>query len=83
MITRYSEAIIRADLEEKMVFVTGPRQIGKTTLAKQILPDAAGYLSWDIPDQRAMILRREIPAVDTVVLDDLLRTTSLTGRGHP
>jgi predicted AAA+ superfamily ATPase len=37
MITRYIEEEIRKDLEEKMVFLSGPRQVGKTTLAKSLL----------------------------------------------
>jgi len=37
MITRYIEEEIRKDLEEKMVFLSGPRQVGKTTLAKSFL----------------------------------------------
>ena len=70
MIRRYNEAVIAADLAEKMVFVTGPRQIGKTTLAKALVPEP-GYLSWDIPGQRELILRREIPATGTIVLDEI------------
>ncbi len=70
MLERYNESVIRSDLTEKMVFVTGPRQIGKTTLAKSLIPDP-GYLSWDIPEQRELILRREIPAVDAIVLDEI------------
>lgn len=31
---RYLESQLRKDLERKMVFVAGPRQVGKTTLAK-------------------------------------------------
>jgi len=37
MITRYIEEEIRKDLEEKMVFLSGPRQVRKTTLAKSLL----------------------------------------------
>ena len=70
MFRRYNEPIIQSDLAEKMVFVTGPRQIGKTTLAKAIVPEP-GYLSWDIPEQRELILRREIPAVDAIALDEI------------
>ena len=36
MIKRYLEKTISEDLKEKMVFITGPRQVGKTTLAKEI-----------------------------------------------
>ncbi len=35
-IKRYIEKPILTDLEKKMVFIGGPRQTGKTTLAKQL-----------------------------------------------
>lgn len=35
---RYLSSQIAKDLKQKMVFVGGPRQVGKTTLAKQFLP---------------------------------------------
>ena len=54
-----------------MVFVAGPRQVGKTTLAKQILPDQAGYLNWDVPEHRESILRRELPVAPVLVFDEL------------
>ena len=62
---------IRADLQRKMVFVSGPRQVGKTTLARQVLPDPAGYLSWDIPEHRDAILRGRLPAVKMLAFDEL------------
>ena len=44
-----------------MVFVAGPRQVGKTTLGLS-LPDARqGYMNWDVPKHREWILRRELP----------------------
>lgn len=33
---RYQKAAIIADLQKKMVLLAGPRQSGKTTLAKEI-----------------------------------------------
>jgi uncharacterized protein len=39
MVRRYNKPVIRSDLTEKMVYVTGPRQIGKTTLAKSLIPN--------------------------------------------
>ena len=71
MTERYLESSIREDLGTKMVFVTGPRQVGKTTIARRMLPDPAGYLSWDIPSHRETILRRELPAVGTIALDEV------------
>jgi predicted AAA+ superfamily ATPase len=39
--------------ERKMVFVAGPRQVGKTTFARALLrhPDA-DYFNWDIDSHR-------------------------------
>jgi predicted AAA+ superfamily ATPase len=34
---RYLTKNIREDLKEKMVFLGGPRQVGKTTLARDII----------------------------------------------
>ena len=38
---RYLEPHIRQDLAKKMVFIGGPRQVGKTTMAKNIAQDYA------------------------------------------
>jgi predicted AAA+ superfamily ATPase len=71
---RYLEPAIRADLRGKMVFLAGPRQVGKTTLARRIL-DAEGpgvYLSWDRRDDRGAIRAARWPAGPAlVVLDEL------------
>lgn len=34
---RYLYSFIAADVKKKMVFLGGPRQVGKTTLAKEML----------------------------------------------
>ncbi len=65
-----TESIIK-DLKKKMVFLAGPRQVGKTTLAKQLLPDARGYLNWDIPEHRRLILARSYPDCPMLVFDEL------------
>jgi len=57
---RYNFTSIREDLASKMVFVSGPRQVGKTTLAKSLVAKPA-YLNWDIPEHREKILRRQFP----------------------
>lgn len=54
--TRYLKDCIGADLKEKMVFLGGPRQVGKTTLAKMFVKDASHYLSWDDLNDKKMII---------------------------
>ena len=49
---RYLQSFIEKDLDRKMVFVGGPRQVGKTQLVKMIVQDAAAYLNspmWAYP----------------------------------
>lgn len=70
-IRRYLQGQLLADLDEKMVFVAGPRQVGKTTMARALLPDPKGYLNWDIPANRETILRGEWPAVPLLALDEI------------
>ncbi len=68
---RYLAKQIQVDLQKKMVFVAGPRQVGKTTIAKHILPSQRGYLNWDIPEHREQILNRELPPVNFIVFDEI------------
>lgn len=68
---RYLEKQIVQDLARKMVFLGGPRQVGKTTLARAIIGDTGGYLNWDVPEHRERILRREFPAVPVLVFDEI------------
>ena len=46
--------------EEKMAFIAGPRQVGKTTLAKHFLTQVgaeAFYFNWDIESHRKAIIK--------------------------
>ncbi len=55
-----------------MVFLGGPRQVGKTTLAKDLLgEEERGYLNWDIAEDRERILKRELPTGDFWVFDEI------------
>ncbi|MBI2066722.1 MAG: ATP-binding protein [Deltaproteobacteria bacterium] len=55
-----------------MVFVGGPRQVGKTTVALKIMgEDQSGYLNWDVPGHRELILRRELPPTSLWVFDEV------------
>ena len=71
MIIRYLVPQIKKDLLRKMVFVGGPRQVGKTTLAKGLLENKKGYLNWDVPEQRERILKRELPITPLWVFDEI------------
>lgn len=68
---RYITNQVKEDLSRKMVFIGGPRQVGKTTLAKHLLTDPKGYLNWDIVEDRESILRNQLPDVDFWVFDEI------------
>ena len=71
---RYLETALRADLERKMVFLTGPRQVGKTTLARALMSGwpRAQCLNWDVPGDRRILLDQAwSPRAGLVVLDEI------------
>jgi predicted AAA+ superfamily ATPase len=54
---RYLERYITRDLDSKIVFLTGPRQTGKTTLSKQ-LTDQYDYFNYDYAEDRLSLLEK-------------------------
>jgi uncharacterized protein len=71
---RSLEGPIADDLSQKMVFVAGPRQVGKTTLARHVLKrwEVGAYLSWDNRDDRRELRSARWPGGEAlVVLDEL------------
>lgn len=68
---RYLTGQAGRDLAKKMVFISGPRQVGKTTMARRIITDSARYLNWDIPEHRERILRRELPPRGGILFDEI------------
>ena len=65
---------IRADLSRKMVFLSGPRQAGKTTLARALASEfpSAQVLNWDVAGDRRIILDQSwSPAAPLLVFDEL------------
>ncbi len=68
------QTALARDLKEKMVFLGGPRQVGKTTLAKSLLSDSQSdaYLNWDIATHRQQLLEERLPASQPLlVLDEV------------
>ena len=70
-IHRYLSEQVLSDLGRKMVFVAGPRQVGKTTLAKSLPGAGDGYLNWDVDEHRGRILERNLPDADLWVFDEI------------
>ncbi len=68
---RYLQAQVAEDLRSKMVFIGGPRQVGKTSLARALLPAPAAELNYDVTAQRQAILRRELPPGDFWFFDEI------------
>ncbi|TVQ77580.1 MAG: ATP-binding protein [Bradymonadales bacterium] len=55
-----------------MVLVGGPRQVGKTTLAKGYLKSSRQYLSWEDLEDRALLKSHKIdPELGIVALDEI------------
>ncbi|MDP2752088.1 MAG: ATP-binding protein [Rhodocyclaceae bacterium] len=70
---------IQSDLARKMVFLSGPRQAGKTTLAKSLASDwqgSAQVLNWDVVADRRVILEQSWqPSSGLLVFDELHKMT--------
>jgi len=70
---RYLTKDIMEDLQSKMVFIGGARQVGKTTLARKILPKSVSnsqYYNWDYAPDRKKIKNLELPGDNALVIFD-------------
>ena len=71
---RLIESHLERDLTRKMVFLTGPRQSGKTTLAGLIAEKfpSAQMLNWDVlADRRVILSQSWVPDTKLLVFDEL------------
>ena len=65
---------LRRDLGRKLVVLTGARQAGKTTLARQLMAgfEPAQYLNWDVPADRQLIAQHAwSPKAKLLVFDEI------------
>jgi len=74
IINRYIKKSVTHDLKSRMVFVGGPRQVGKTTFALTFLPGQnishPGYLNWDDVSNRSSLLKGEFPSNQKMIILD-------------
>lgn len=75
---RYLSESIDEVINRKMVFIGGPRQVGKTTLSLNYLNPSSvenpQYLNWDRLSDKSAILRVQIPLQSkTVVLNEVYK----------
>ena len=54
----------------QMVFLMGPRQVGKTTLSRESAPHHF-YMSWDNPPDRALLIQGPAAVAKQIGLDEL------------
>lgn len=74
IVQRYIHDPVSHDLETRMVFVGGPRQVGKTTFALTFLSEPnerhPAYLNWDNLSTRKALLRGELPSHEKIIILD-------------
>jgi uncharacterized protein len=70
---RYLVDNILRDLDEKMVFIGGARQVGKTFMAKYIAQNhykSSDYLNWDVREDRKNIIQSSFKGDAGIILFD-------------
>ena len=77
-VQRYLQNSIAGDAltDMKMAFISGPRQVGKTCLAKRCIVSGANYFNWDATEFKQIWIRSPLKAIEgvdsgPVVFDEL------------
>jgi len=71
---RYLDDLVLNDLAAKAVVLTGPRQVGKTTLSRQLMQSfgSAQYLNWDVLADRTVLQRQSWnPRAGLLVMNEI------------
>ena len=72
---RYLFNLITDYLDSRMVFVGGPRQVGKTTLGLSFLSPASisnpAYLNWDDLLSRELLKKGQLPVNKIILIDEV------------
>jgi predicted AAA+ superfamily ATPase len=72
---RFLESYILEDLKERMVFIGGPRQVGKTTLSRDIIGqhhfNSHHYYNWDSNQDRQIILKEKWDDAELIIFDEI------------
>lgn len=68
---RYLQPQVETDLTRKMVFLGGPRQVGKTSLGRMVIPEPRAYLNYDSASGRDAILRGQLPPTSAWFFDEI------------
>ncbi|MBI4398097.1 MAG: ATP-binding protein [Candidatus Omnitrophica bacterium] len=69
---RSLEHPIKEDLNKKIILLSGPRQVGKTTLSKTLYPKNSEYFNLDNEEHRLLVRKKAWRRdCDLVILDEL------------
>jgi predicted AAA+ superfamily ATPase len=71
---RVQKKAILKDLQKKMVLLAGPRQAGKTTLAKNIAQEFSSfaYLNYDRLEDRKILMKEAwLPSTELLIFDEI------------
>jgi len=79
---RYLYDAIKKDLQKKMIILTGPRQVGKTWLAKELMKEFRHpqYLNYDNVGDARIIHKQSWPVeADMLILDEIHKMKNWKG----
>ena len=74
ILSRYIKKPVTNDLKRKMVFISGPRQVGKTTFSLTFLKKGTekhpAYFNWDSWSDRRKLMKEELPVRQSLLIFD-------------